>query len=287
MSTSRPPLEKLEPTAVERPWGGSGLPEYGLVAPAGRPTGEYWLPCEDFPLLVKVLDAKENLSIQLHPDDHVARARGLKNGKTEAWLVLAAQPEAQLWLGLEAGSDPAQFLAAASRGEDVSPRLVRFVPRAGEFYFVPAGTVHALGAGITVLEIQQTSDVTYRVYDWNRQPPRTLHLEEAKAAIQATTGARKTSPSPAAPDVELVTCPYFRIDLYRRSGPESVLQLSADVEMFFVSKGHGTVRGGELALDLTPGAFFMARPPLRSIQIMPARTADAAAPLELVRISPR
>lgn len=284
--TGSSPLVLLAAQPVERPWGGSGVPALGLAGVPGKPTGEYWLPTTEFPLLVKILDSRENLSVQLHPDDETARALGLANGKTEAWVVLAASPGASLWLGLAPGEDPASLLAAAARGEDVSTRLIRHQPSPGEFFFVPAGTVHALGAGLTVLEIQQPSDVTYRIWDWNRQPARPLHLKEARVALKTRTDAY-SRPWAAGVEAPFVSGPHFEIAVLAIDQAGKEVPIEGDSAMYFVRAGRGIVRGGEIALDLRPGAFFLARSPLRSIVIAATRSADAAASLELVRISPR
>lgn len=312
--TEPAPLLLVEAEPVARPWGGHGVPSLGLAGAPGETIGEYWLPTTDFPLLVKILDAREHLSVQLHPDDEIARERGLKNGKSEAWVVLEAAPGAGLWLGLRPGEDPASFLAAAERGEDVSSRLVRFEPAPGDFFYVPAGTVHALGAGLTVLEIQQPSDVTYRVWDWNRRPPRPLHLADARGALRARTGAfalaadhpgsvldpkrppegspggaeaRTAAGAPGDPGAKLlVDGPHFRIATLE-VGEATDLVTDRDPELFFVRSGRGNVRAGAISLDLKPGTFFLTRGRSRSIQIRSARPADAAASLELVRISPR
>lgn len=153
-----------------------------LVGAAFEPTHP-----DRFPLLLKLIDAQQDLSVQVHPDDdHAARQRPGALGKTECWYVLDAAPGALIYRGLESGTTP-ERLAAAARAGDMSGVLHRFTPRPGDAVFVPAGTLHAIGAGVRLVEIQQTSDITYRVYDWNRVGmdgrPRELHLDRALEVI--------------------------------------------------------------------------------------------------------
>jgi len=141
-----------------------------------------------FPLLVKFISAVQPLSVQVHPDDATAKKLGAgENGKTEAWYVLAAEPGSQLHLGLQADVDAATFAARAG-GPEVVDLLRAWPVRAGQFVFVPAGTLHSIGAGITLVEVQQNSDVTYRVFDWGRPgldgTPRETHLEQALLATR-------------------------------------------------------------------------------------------------------
>ncbi|HEY8338908.1 MAG TPA: type I phosphomannose isomerase catalytic subunit [Egibacteraceae bacterium] len=209
---------RLRPVFKERPWGGRRLAErFGYDLPEGR-IGECWgisahpngpstvvsgehagrtLPevweadpaffghpdDEEFPLLVKLLDAREWLSVQVHPDDaQAARLEGEPRGKTECWYVVAAEPGAQLVIGHRA-ADREQLAACIDAGawDDL---LLRREVAAGDFVHVPSGTIHALGPGVLVCEVQQSSDTTYRVYDWDRVDAqgrrRELHLDKAK-----------------------------------------------------------------------------------------------------------
>ncbi len=140
-----------------------------------------------FPLLFKFLDANRDLSIQVHPDDRMARTLDPPDlGKTEAWYVLAADPGARMYVGLKDGVDRKRFEAAVEAG--LTADLMHVIePQAGDCVFVPAGTMHALGAGLLVAEIQQASNTTFRVFDWNRVgqdgKPRPLHIDQA---LQAT-----------------------------------------------------------------------------------------------------
>jgi mannose-6-phosphate isomerase len=149
------------------------------------------LPAEKgFPLLVKLLDARDMLSVQVHPGDQYAAARHGKKGKTEAWVVLAAPKGAKLVLGLQQGAD----LAAAVADGSLEARLSWLDVEAGDVLYIPHGLVHALGGGITVYEIQQSSDVTYRLWDWNRAGPdgkkRALHTKDALSVARRLSGGK-------------------------------------------------------------------------------------------------
>ena len=166
---------KLARHYVEKPWGRTELPA-AFDAPAGKRIGEVWFEGgPDLPLLAKYIFTSERLSIQVHPDDDQARARGLKQGKSECWLIVDAEPGAVLGLGLKREVSKDELRAAALGGS--IEELMDWRPvAAGDFVYVPAGTIHAIGAGISLLEFQQNSDVTYRLYDYGR--PRELHLDD-------------------------------------------------------------------------------------------------------------
>jgi mannose-6-phosphate isomerase len=149
-------------------------------------------PLERFPLLFKFLDAQQNLSVQVHPDDATAaRLVPPDYGKTEAWVVLHAEPESLIYAGLKRGFDRAALEREVHRGT-AHLCLHSFHPQAGDCVFIPAGVVHALGAGLVIAEIQQSSDTTYRLYDWNRVgpdgQPRPLHVQQALAVIDYDYG---------------------------------------------------------------------------------------------------
>jgi mannose-6-phosphate isomerase len=170
-----------------------------------------------FPLLIKLLDAQQNLSVQVHPDDQQALkwAPG-EGGKTEAWHVLAADPGSEIYLGVKPGIDRATFEREVLSG-NVRLCLERYDPKPGETYYIPAGTVHALGQGVLVLEVQQTSDATFRLYDWGRVgadgQPRQLHLDAALACTQLLpNGAGLQKSQLCADGAELlVQTPFFTL----------------------------------------------------------------------------
>jgi mannose-6-phosphate isomerase len=200
---------------AEGPWSGRSLGE--LV----REHGDAVLGShvgERFPLLFKFLDACRDLSVQVHPDD--ARAARLSQpdlGKTEAWYVVAARPGSRIYAGLQPGVGPRDLAAAINAGR-CDTVLHAFEPSPGDCVFIPAGTIHAIGAGLLVAEIQQSSDVTYRLHDWNRTGPdgrpRPLHIEAGLEAVTQTGPVGPVTPAATSDgDVSrLVDCPYFRLD---------------------------------------------------------------------------
>lgn len=185
---------RLTTRRVAKPWGRRDLlPAFGAVVPGEEPVGEIWFEDPrggDPELLVKYLFTSERLSIQVHPDDEAARARGHRHGKEEAWFVLEADPDATIGIGLKAPAD-AETLRAAARDGRIEEMIDWRPAEAGDYYYSPAGTVHALGPGLKLIEIQQNIDLTYRLYDYGR--PRELHLEDGIAAA---------NPAPYAPPCE-------------------------------------------------------------------------------------
>jgi len=169
---------KLDRRYVEKPWGLTALPPM-FDPPAGKRIGEVWFTGGgNLPLLLKYLFTSERLSVQVHPDDDYARAHGLPHGKTECWYVLDAQPDSTIALGLLHTISKDELRAAALDGS--IEQLMDWKPvRAGDFFFVPPGTIHAIGSGISLLEFQQNIDLTYRLYDYGR--PRELHLDDGIA----------------------------------------------------------------------------------------------------------
>jgi mannose-6-phosphate isomerase len=181
MTALQTPARKLLTRYVEKPWGVADLPS--PFASDEKQIGEIWFePPSGCPLLVKYLFTSERLSIQVHPDDEQARARGLAAGKEECWYVLAAEPGAQLGIGTVKPLDRGALQEAARTG--TLEQLVTWHDvSAGMFFHIPPGTVHAIGGGVTLIEIQQNSDVTYRLYDYGR--PRSLHLDDGAAVADA------------------------------------------------------------------------------------------------------
>lgn len=182
-----------------------------------------------FPCLVKFLDCDQLLSVQVHPDDEAAaRLAPGESGKTEAWLVLHAEPDARIYAGLLPGTTREQLQRHIEAGT-VGQCLHGFAPQPGDFVFLPAGTVHAAGGGILMAEIQQSSDATFRLFDWNRLgddgQPRTLHMPQALASIdwaaQPVVPLRSGSaggPHESLACEQLVDCSYFRLERYRLAG---------------------------------------------------------------------
>ena len=185
--------------------------------------------CARFPLLFKFLDANRILSVQVHPNDgQAAKMQPPDLGKTEAWVIVHAEPGSVIYAGLKRGFDRAAFERELHRGT-AELCLNRIEPAVGDCIFIPAGVVHALGAGLVVAEIQQSSDLTFRLFDWNRVgadgQPRALHIEQGLAAINfhqepvTVQSPRSTS----VPFVErLVTCDKFVLDRWRWQGTGSI-----------------------------------------------------------------
>ncbi|MDX3900761.1 MAG: class I mannose-6-phosphate isomerase [Sphingobium sp.] len=175
---------RLHTKYVEKPWGRTDLPPvFGDTG--GRRIGEIWFDGPEGrhpPLLVKYLFTSEKLSIQVHPNDAEARERGLSGGKSECWYVLEAQGDARLGIGTTRPLVGEELRAASLNGEIEA--LMDWKPVSpGSFFYIEAGTVHAIGGGVTVIEVQQNNDVTYRLYDYGR--PRELHLDEGVAVSKA------------------------------------------------------------------------------------------------------
>lgn len=282
-----PPAERipriLAPRPVPRPWGGNGVAALGLRGTPGEPIGEWWLPTDEFPLLVKIIDARENLSIQLHPDDELARAMGHQNGKTEAWYILAAEPDARILIGLADGIDAATLLDHAERGADVSRLLRSVVPQPGDVVFVPPGTVHAICAGVVLLEVQQVSDITFRIYDWNRRPARQLHLAEARRALASHphAGLQPRERDAATADARtLVHCDHFGLAEWT-VGDTATIRLRDDrPELWFCRTGEAHISIGTAALPAPVGSFILL-PPGATVTVR----ADGPA-VTLIRMTP-
>ena len=174
---------KLDRRYVDKPWGRTELPAV-VDAPAGRKIGEVWFTGNaDLPLLAKYIFTSERLSIQVHPDEEQARTRGLAHGKSECWYIMDAEPGATVALGIRHELSADELRCSALDGS--LEHLVDWheVKRA-DFFYVPAGTIHAIGGGVALLEFQQNVDVTYRLYDYGR--PRALHLDDAVAVARRT-----------------------------------------------------------------------------------------------------
>jgi mannose-6-phosphate isomerase len=199
------------------PLAGRTLGELVREQPAAL-LGEVFKDAESFPLLFKFLDCNRTLSVQVHPNDEQgAQLDPPDLGKTEAWVVLAADPGSKIYAGLKPGVTPEQLAAAIAAGH-CETCLHEFEARVGDCVFIPAGTVHALGEGLVIAEIQQASDTTFRLHDWNRVDaagnPRQLHVDESLATIDYSRGpVASQRPHPVGPGAErLVECDKFLLD---------------------------------------------------------------------------
>jgi mannose-6-phosphate isomerase len=234
-----------------KPWGSIDLRPWSQASTTDGPIGELWFERPGFAtpataLLLKLLLTTEPLSIQVHPDDAFARSIGLANGKTEAWYILSAIAGAQVALGLKYPRSATELRAAIMDGSIAN--IVHWHPvHQGDVIFIPAGTIHAIGAGIVLAEIQQHSDATFRLFDYGRQ--RELHIESAVAV--ATAGPREIqSPPERLSDARIVLTvnSYFaleQIDL----APGSVWVLDAPKETWLLAiEGHAQIGSTRLAL---------------------------------------
>jgi mannose-6-phosphate isomerase len=242
---------RLPTRFLEKIWGATDLlPWY---PPSSEKIGEVWFEAE-LPLLVKFIFTSDRLSVQVHPDDEFAGVHEDSRGKTEMWYVLRADPGARIATGFRQSISRERLLETALSGE-IEDLLNWIDVTAGDAFFIPAGTVHAIGGGLALCEIQQHSDVTYRLYDYGR--PRELHLDKAVqvASLEAAGG-----PVPLPID-----CPYFHTEIAKTSSP---LQYSPEPTRFHLLiflNGAGTIaeqpfREGEAWL-VPPGADkFMIQP---------------------------
>ena len=250
---------------VEKPWGKDQLPA-PFVAPAGQRIGEVWFePPETVPgLLVKYIFTSEKLSVQVHPSDQQLAPQGLgRLGKEECWLVIAADPGAELGIGFRAPIGADQIRAAALDGS-IEQLLEWHKVRAGDFFYIPAGTVHVIGAGVSLIEVQQNSDITYRLYDYGR--PRELHLDAGVSVARGEPHDRALRRH-IEPDgsLSLVDGPLFRLDRQMGEPDPATIARYAGAPILVVPL-QGDVRvAGELA---APGQCALA-PSLEAVAFGP------------------
>jgi mannose-6-phosphate isomerase len=209
-------LMRLRERRVLKPWGRTDIPEQFGGASDER-LGEIWFQREDGgtddPLLVKYLFTSERLSVQVHPDDAAARQAGHPRGKDEAWVVLDAEPGASIGMGLNRPASPEELRAAALDGSVVGMLDWRQVEK-GDAFYSPAGTIHSIGAGLTLLEVQQNCDITYRLYDFGRS--RELHLDEGVTAARTDSDVGRSVERPLADGRSIIVQgPKFILERWR------------------------------------------------------------------------
>ncbi len=280
----------FEPIFQERVWGGRGLERaFGKKLPAGKKIGESWeivdrpeaqsivrqgpwrgralheLWCEKhdeifgaevvaaprFPILAKLLDAQATLSLQVHPPTKIAASLG-GEPKTEVWYIAAAEPGAELFVGLRRGTTRARFEEAVASGE-VTDLLHQLPVRADDVVFVPSGRLHAIGGGNLLVEIQQNSDTTYRVFDWDRArsgaSPRALHIAEALQSIDFAD----FEPGLVRPEGEsLLRTPEFAVARWDLAAPRQALEEPA-AAIFYCLNGAVEMTG----VEIKAGEFFL------------------------------
>ena len=237
-----------ESVVAEGPDAGMKLPE--LIArdkAALLGVSNYERFGKEFPLLIKFIDARQDLSIQVHPNDKLAWERHQSKGKTEMWYVVDADPGSRLRSGFAKQVTPDEYEESISNNT-ITDLLQEYDINAGDLFFLPAGRIHSIGAGAFIAEIQQTSNITYRIYDFNRCDdngnPRELHTELSKGAIDYTLLPDYRTYYDAQPDKEtqLVSCRYFTTSLNKLT-KETVMEL-AELDSFVVlicTKGNGTI----------------------------------------------
>jgi mannose-6-phosphate isomerase len=283
---------KFKPIYKQRIWGGQKLREvFGKDLPADKKIGESWeladLPNDksviangelagrnisevlkeypreimgdenfssSFPLLVKFLDAEDILSVQVHPDGEACRRMGKGDSKAEYWYIISAEPGAVIYKGFKKGVTKDKFFKAIKQ-DDVTEFLNKLEVRAGECYFLPAGTVHAIGAGVLIAEIQPPSDTTYRVFDWNRfdenGKSRELHIDEALESIHFDNFGGNL---PVTTVGRLLDSEYFKIDKGHLVKGCEVLISQGQMKTLIILAGNGTIADmNEVSIDFKKG----------------------------------
>jgi len=315
-------MEKLTPFRLRpwfrtRVWGVRDLAPWYDYKITGEPIGEVWLSGDDciadtgplagqrfadifhshgeelvgaegarherFPLLMKILFPQEKLSVQVHPGDAMAQEEGEPHGKTECWYALEAEPGAAVALGLHPGATVEEMRTAIE--SKTLEKLLEWVPvEKGDMIFVDAGTVHAVGPGVVLLETQQNSDMTYRLYDYGR--PRELHLDKGLKATRLQTAAGKVTPQAEGDGMLLVRSNYFCVDRHRLANGDVQGFLSPvskpAVQLIFIASGRGTLQSEKNApIELKRG----------ELAVIPACTAEwsfrASEPVEMLRAVPQ
>ncbi|MBQ6379764.1 MAG: class I mannose-6-phosphate isomerase [Prevotella sp.] len=213
----------------------------------------------EFPLLIKFIDARQDLSIQVHPTDEIAQRQGKSRGKTEMWYALDSAPDAQLYNGLKKKITPDEYKEMVEN-DTITDALARYAVHEGDVFFIPAGRIHAIGTGCFVAEIQQTSDVTYRIYDFKRKDKdgnyRELHTKEAAESIDYTVlpNYRAGYQPKQNEGVQLVECPYFTTSVYDLTEPMTLDYSGLDSFVILIAvKGQGTLTADEETITFQMG----------------------------------
>lgn len=272
---------KFKPIFKHRIWGGQKLCEvFNKNLPQGEKIGESWeladLPKDKtliangeladktlswvigkypsevtgreyfmgaFPLLIKLLDAQDILSVQVHPDEQTCERLGEGEPKTECWYIISAEPGGYIYKGLKRGVTKTQFAEAIISG-DVADLLAKVTVEAGQCHFLPAGTPHAIGPGLLIAEIQLPSDTTYRIFDWNRVDEngnaRQLHIKQAMESIHFDVPEEELGVTTVG---RLVQCEYFTVDKGHQTKNCEVLLSPGELKVLFILSGYGAIMG--------------------------------------------
>lgn len=297
----------LEGVFKEKIWGGSKLEEIFDYAIPSRKTGEFWAisahpngpcrikngvhkgltldqlfrkhkdlfgnPSEDvFPLLTKIIDAEDDLSVQVHPDDSYGLEKEGEMGKTECWYILSAEEGSEIIYGHHAQTRAElEEMITQEKWDD----LLRRIPvKAGDFFYVPSGTIHAIGKGIVILETQQSSDTTYRVYDYDRIQDngqmRDLHIIDSLAVTTVPHSdpdfTSKTIKSDSVSRTLLVENPFFRVENWKLNGQQN-FTADAPYSLFSVLDGEGTLTVAEQPYSIQKGQHFILPEPVKNWDI--------------------
>ena len=304
----------FQPIFKERVWGGRNLERlYGKALPPGVPIGESWeisdrlndvsliangpmagkdlhwlvehhrdellgaagLHRNRFPLLIKLLDARDKLSLQVHPPAHRAAELG-GEPKTEMWYIADAAPGAQLYVGLKRGVNRAVIEQKIQDGT-VADCFHRFPVEAGDAMFLPSGRVHAIGAGLVIFEIQQNSDTTYRVFDWNRvgldAKPRALHMEESLASIDFSDFEPALIPRAFSGEGSIKLRPlvqdaHFSVEAIRTTAATATTLKRRRMQIIACLKGALRVADNQESVPLKPGGFCLVPACLERVQVI-------------------
>ncbi|MBR6184039.1 MAG: class I mannose-6-phosphate isomerase [Bacteroidales bacterium] len=230
-----------------------------------------------FPLLIKFIDTKQDLSVQVHPDDKLAMARYGLNGKTEMWYVIDAAPGASLMSGLKEQITPDDYVRLVEE-DRITDVLARHAVSPGDVFFLPAGRIHAIGGGCFLAEIQQTSDLTYRIYDYGRLgldgKPRQLHTQEAKDAIDYRVYPEYRTKYRMQRDaaVELVRCPYFTTELFELTREMTIPGPAGDDKGFLIVigvSGQVRLRTAQDETVLSPGEAVLVPAADGALSVLP------------------
>ncbi len=207
-----------------------------------------------FPLLIKLLDAQDVLSVQVHPDFETCKRMGRGDPKTECWYIISAEPDAVIYKGLKESVSKEEFARAIEDGS-IAELLEKIEVKSGECHFLPAGTVHAIGAGLLIAEIQTPSETTYRVFDWNRVDAngksRQLHIEDALESIHFDSSGDNLSVTTVG---RLVDSEYFKIDKGHQAKGYEVLLSPIQMKILVISSGSGSIAGADnITTDFNAG----------------------------------
>lgn len=229
---------------------------------------------DEFPLLIKFIDARQDLSIQVHPNDEIAHKQGKERGKTEMWYVMESDAGATLYSGLKKQITPEEYKEMVAN-DTICDALAQYEVKEGDVFFLPAGRIHSIGAGCFLTEIQQTSDVTYRIYDFKRKDKdgnyRELHIKEAAESINYHVEKNYRTNYTAQPNrgISLVKCPYFCTTLYDLDCPMTIDYGSLDSFVILIGmKGDGMITDNEgNSVTLKAGETILIPASTLSIQV--------------------